>query len=88
MKKKVAAKVRAKHLPTMIDRQTHFGYDENGVKIPSMFWKHKAYARRVKSKDAPDLQNRVSAFYQTIRDGDVRHIPMSTKNTPNMLFCT
>ena len=53
-----------------------------------MFWKHKAYTRRVKSKEVSDLQNRVSAFYQTMRDSDVHHIPMSKKNTPNMLFCT
>ena len=88
MKKKVAAKVRAKNIPTVIDRVSHYGHDEDGVKIPSMFWKHKAYSRRVKSKDVSDLQNRVSSFYQTMRDSDVHHIPTSSKHGPNMLYVT
>lgn len=55
MKRKVAKKIAAKNIPSMIDRQNDFAYDENGVKVPSMFWSHKAYNRRVKSKEKPDL---------------------------------
>ena len=79
MKKKISKNLRKKDIPSMIDRQTHFGYDENGVKIPSMFWQHKE-DRRVRSKDPPDLQNRVNGFFQGMRGGDMAYITTQTKN--------
>ena len=87
MKKNVAKKLNRKGIPSMIDRQTMFGYDENGVKVPSMFWKHKE-DRRVKSKDPPDLQNRVNGFYRNMRGGDMSYIVTQTKNPQVMLWST
>lgn len=62
MKRQLSKKLTLKGIPGVIVRQKDFGYDEDGVKIPSMFWKHKNSAR-VRSKDTPDLQSRRNGFF-------------------------
>lgn len=62
MKRTLSKKLTLKGVPGMIDRQKDFGYDEAGVKIPSMFWKHKDHARH-RSRDTPDLQTRANGFF-------------------------
>ena len=78
-KKNIARRLNRRQIPSMIDRQTHFQYDDNGCKVPSMFWENKAH-KRVRSKDPPDLQNRVNGFFQTCRSSDVAYIVTQTKN--------
>ena len=87
MKRQLSKKLTLKGIPGVIVRQKDFGYDEHGVKIPSMFWKHKGSAR-VRSKDTPDLQSRRNGFFQTMRGGDVAYITTQTKNPMTMLWST
>ena len=87
MKRTLSKKLTLKGVPGMIDRQKDFGYDEAGVKIPSMFWKHKERARN-RTRDTPDLQTRANGFFQTMRGGDVAYITTQTKNPTTMLWST
>ena len=63
---------RLKSQISLLEAQQNFGYNDRGVKRPSIYWKPRA---DIKHKEIrADLQNRTNAFYQGVRESDVAYI--------------
>lgn len=63
----------------------NFGYDENGVKKPSVYFESK---HNFKPNLGDDMNKRVHEYHQSMRGGDVFFVATTTKNKQNQLFST
>ena len=62
---------------SLLEVSRDFGYDEDGVKKSSIYWKPK---EDLKPKKGECLNSRKQSFFQSMRDGDVSFVPTTTKN--------